>query len=118
MFDFEDYEDLKDYVFTYPAFEVLQHTYHKGLKTKNKTLPTCCFQDFIIRHTKHRIRHGYVKFREFEPEWECLYMYIVEIQKNYTGKKDTENIEKATILFDQALILYHEGNPLPPYLLP
>lgn len=118
MFDFDDYEDLKDYVFTYPALEVLQHEYKVGLKRKDKNLPTCSFQDFIIKHTNHRIRHGYSKFREFEPEWEKLYMYIVDIKEKYGGKTDTESLEKAVILYDQTLILFHEGNPLPPYLLP
>ncbi len=117
MFDFEGYENLSDYVFTYPAFEVLQHTYNVALKRKEVSLPACSFQDFIIRHTKFRIKHGYRKYREFEPEWVNLYDYIVEIEKEYSGKSDTTNLEKATILFDQALILFHEGNPLPPYLL-
>ena len=116
MFSFEDYENLDDYVFIYPALEVLQHTYHKGLKLKDKSLPACCFRDFIIRHTKFRIQHGYRKYREVEPEWESLYMLISEIKKNYKGKSDTVSLEKAVILFDQALLLYHEGHPLPPYL--
>ena len=118
MFDFEDYENLSDYVCTYPAFEVLQHTYNIALKRKEVDLPACTFQDWIIRHTKFRIKHGYRKYREFEPEWVVLYNYIVEIKENYKGKTDTENLEKAVILFDQALLLFHEGNPLPPYLLP
>ena len=116
MFSFEDYENLGDYEFTYPALEVLQHAYHKGLKWKDKSLPTCTFQEFIIRHTKHRISHGYRRYRELEPEWEGLYVLISDIEKNYTGKTDTDALEKAAILFDQALLLYHEGNPLPPYL--
>ena len=49
-------------------------------------------------------------------EWECLYVLISDIEKNYTGKTDTDALEKAVILFDQALLLYHEGNPLPPHL--
>lgn len=117
MFSFDDYEKLDDYTFTYPALEVLQHTYHKGLKQKDKSLPTCCFQDFIIKHTKFRIQHGYRKYREVEPEWETLYVLISEIKKDYKGKSDTVSLEKAVILFDQALLLYHEGNHLPPYLL-
>ncbi|MBO4941196.1 MAG: hypothetical protein J6D15_03240 [Clostridia bacterium] len=117
MFDFDEYENLDDYTFTYPTLEVLQHTYHKGLKQKDKSLPTCCFQDFIIRHTKFRIQHGYRRYREFEPEWETLYMLISEIKKDYKGKSDTVSLEKAVILFDQALLLFHEGNPLPSYLI-
>ena len=35
MFDFDEYENLDDYTFTYPVLEVLQHTYHKGLKQKD-----------------------------------------------------------------------------------
>jgi len=45
-----------------------------------------------------------------------LYVLISDIEKNYTGKTDTNALEKAVILFDQALLLYHEGNPLPPHL--
>ena len=112
MFSFDDYEKLDDYTFTYPALEVLQHTYHK-----DKSLPTCCFQDFIIKHTKFRIQHGYRKYREVEPEWETLYVLISEIKKDYKGKSDTVSLEKAVILFDQALLLFHEGNPLPSYLI-
>lgn len=117
MFSFDNCEKMYDYEFTYPAFEVLQHTYHKGLKLKDKSLPACCFQDFIIRHTKFRIQHGYRRYREFEPEWEGLYMLISDISKEYKGKSDTDVLEKAVILFDQCLLLYHEGHPLPPYLL-
>ena len=117
MFDFEDYENLGDYTFTYPALEVLQHTYHKELKWKDKSLPTCCFQDFIIKRTKFRIQHGYRRYRELEPEWESLYMLMSDIAKDYKGKSDTVSLEKAVILFDQALLIYHEGNPLPPYLI-
>ena len=117
MFSFEDYENLGDYEFTYPALEVLQHAYHNGLKWKDKSLPTCTFQEFIIRHTKHRISHGYRRYRELEPEWECLYVLISDIEKDYTENFDTDALEKSVILFDQALLLYHEGHPLPPYLL-
>ena len=117
MFSFDDYEKLDDYKFTYPVLEVLQHAYHTALKRKEQSLSACSFQDFIIRHTKHRISHGYRQYREIEPEWEGLYMLISEIKKGYKGKSDTISLEKAVILFDQALLLYHEGNPLPPYLL-
>ena len=54
----------------------------------------------------------------YNKDIDILYDYIMEIKENYTGKADTENLEKAVILFDQALLLFHEGNPLPPYLLP
>ena len=83
MFDFDEYENLDDYTFTYPALEVLQHTYHKGLKQKDKYLPTCRFQDFIIKHTKFRIQHGYRHYREFEPEWETLSRTITKFTLNY-----------------------------------
>ena len=117
MFSFDDYENLDEYKFTYPAFEVLQHAYHTALKRKEQSLSACSFQDFIIRHTKHRILHGYRRYRELEPEWECLYVLISDIEKDYTEKFDTDALEKSVILFDQALLLYHEGHPLPPYLL-
>lgn len=117
MFSFDDYEKLDDYKFTYPALEVLQHAYSVALKRKEVNLPACSFQDFIIRHTKFRIQHGYRRYRELEPEWECLYELISDIEKDYTEKTDTDALEKAIILFDQALLIYHEGHPLPPYLL-
>ena len=116
MFSFDDYENLDEYKFTYPAFEVLQHAYHTALKRKEQSSSACSFQDFIIQHTKHRISHGYRRYRELEPEWECLYMLILDIEKEYKEKFDTDALDKAVILFDQALLLYHEGHPLPPYL--
>ena len=117
MFSFEDYEKLDEYDFAYPAFEVLQHAYHTALKRKEQSLSACSFQDFIILHTKHRISHGYRRYRELEPEWETLFMLISDIANKYKGKTDTDALEKAVMLFDQCLLLFHEGNPLPSHLI-
>ena len=117
MFDFDDYKELSDYKFTYPAFEVLQYSYHTALKRKDASLPACDFQDFIIKHTKFRIKHGYRRYREVEPEWETLFMLISDIANKYKGKTDTDALEKAVMLFDQCLLLFHEGNPLPSHLI-
>ena len=85
MFEFEDYENLSDYVFTYPAFEVLQHTYSVALKRKEVSLPACSFQDYIIKHTKFRIKHGYRKYREFEPEYRAFgYVDNRRIRNDYS----------------------------------
>lgn len=52
MFSFDDYENLDDYEFVYPALDVLQHTYHKGLNLKDKSLPN---KDF------YRIKNAVLK---------------------------------------------------------
>ena len=54
--------------------------------------------------------YGYSRYRELEPEWEKLKYYIDEVEKE-------NSIEKAHILYDQALLLFYEGFPLSPNLI-
>lgn len=106
MFDFEDYEEVSDYVFTYPVEQVLESQYKMWLR-KHKEKKT--FEEFVIPFVKERIMYGYNRFRELEPDWEKLKYCIEEVEKE-------NSIEKANILYDQALQLFYEGFPLPPNL--
>lgn len=115
-FNFDDYENLEDYVFTYPALEVLRSEYQKWLIKQKKRVPPWEFRDFIIRFVKERIIFGCRKYGEFEPEWEILLYYVEEIKKEFNSGNDTA-LEKAVILYDQALLLLYEGHPLPPNIL-
>lgn len=107
MFDFDDYEALSDYVFTYPVEQVLDSQYKMCLR-KHKEKRT--FEEFVIPFVKERIMYGYSRSRELEPEWEKLKYYIDEVEKE-------NSIEKAHILYDQALLLFYEGFPLSPNLI-
>ena len=107
MFDFDDYEVLSDYVFTYPVEQVLDSQYKMCLR-KHKEKST--FEEFVIPFVKERIMYGYSRYRELEPEWEKLKYYIDEVEKE-------NSIEKAHILYDQALLLFYEGFPLSPNLI-
>ena len=104
MFDFEDYEDLSDYVFTYPVEQVLDSQYKLWVR---KTKSTKSYDEFVIPFVKERITFGYNRCRELEPEWEKLKYYIDEVEKE-------QSKEKAIILYDQVLQLFYEGFPLPP----
>ena len=115
-FDFDDYENLEDYTFTYPALEVLKSEYQKWLIKQKKRVPPWEYRDFIIKFVKERISFGCRKFGEVEPEWETLLYYIEEVEKGFNAGDDTA-LEKAIILYDQALLLFCEGHPLPPNLL-
>ena len=107
MFDFDDYEDLGDYCFEYPVEQVLESQYKLWVrKTKRKVV----YEDFVIPFVKERIMYGYSRYRELEPEWEKLKYYIDEVEKE-------NSIEKAHILYDQALLLFYEGFPLSPNLI-
>ena len=107
MFDFEDYEDLSDYVFTYPVEQVLDSQYKLWVR---KTKSTKSYKEFVIPFVKERITFGYNRCRELEPEWEKLKYYIEEVEKEQSKEKDI-------ILYDQVLQLFYEGFPLPPNLI-
>lgn len=115
-FDFDDYKNLEDYTFTYPAREVLESEYQKCLRNQKKRVPPWEYRDFIIRFVKERIIFGCRKYGEFEPEWETLNYYIGEVEKEFNTDSCTA-LKKAVILYDQVLLLFCEGHPLPPNLL-
>ncbi len=112
-FDFDDYENLEDYVFTYPAKEVIDSEYQKWLKKQKKRVPPWEYREFVIRFVKDRITFVHRKFGEVEPEWETLLYYIKEVETKFDADKSTA-LEKAVILYDQVLLLFCEGHPLPP----
>ena len=116
MFDFDDYENLDDYTFTYPALEVLKSEYQKWLRKQTKRVPTWEYRAFIIRFVKDRIVFGCRKYAEVEPEWETLLYYIKEVEEEFKSGGAIA-LEKAVILYDQALQLFCEGHPLPPNFL-
>ena len=116
MFDFDDYERLEDYVFTYPAKEVIDIEYQKWLRKQKKRVPPWEYREFVIGFVKERITFGCRRFAEVEPQWETLLYYIKEVEKEFNTDKITA-LEKAVILYDQALLLFCEGNPLPPNLI-
>ena len=115
-FNFDDYENSKDYTFTYPALELLNSEYQKWLRKWKKKVPTLEHREFIIRFVKDRITFGCRKYGEFEPEWETLLYYIEECEKEFNSGDGTA-LERAVILYDQALLLLCEGLPLPPNIL-
>lgn len=115
-FDFDDYENLEDYAFTYPALEVLKSEYQKWLIKQKKRVPPWEYREFIIKFVKERISFGCRKYGAVEPEWETLLYYVEEVEKEFKAGDGTV-LEKAVILYDQALLLFCEGHPLPPNLL-
>ena len=117
MFDFDDCEDLGDYVFTYTAKEVLDREYQKWLKKQKQRVSPWKYREFIISFVKERIDFGYNRFRELEPEWEQLKYHIENVEKDYANGDTVKALEKAIILYDQVLQLFCEGFPLPPNLL-
>lgn len=115
-FSFNDYEDISEYIFTYPALEVLKSEYQKWLRKQKKRVPPWEYREFIVMFVKDRISFGCRKYGEFEPEWETLLYYIKDVEKEFKAG-DAVALEKAVILYDQALLLFCEGHPLPPNLL-
>ena len=76
-----------------------------------------CKSDFItVDNGFTRINVKLVAKEVTEYNGSGITLNETDIEKNYTGKTDTDALEKSVILFDQALLLYHEGHPLPPYL--
>ena len=116
MFDFDDYEDTKDYCFKYPAKEVIDSEYQKWLRKQKTRVPPLEYREYVIRFVKDRITFGHRKFGDVEPEWEILLYYIKEVETELDADKNTA-LEKAVILYDQALLLFCEGHPLPPNLI-
>ena len=112
-FDFDDYEDLEDYTFAYPALEVLKSEYQKRLRKQKKRVPPWEYREFVIEFVKERITFGCRRFAEVEPQWETLLYYIKEVETEFDTDESTA-LEKAVILYDQALLLFCEGHPLPP----
>ena len=113
MFDFDDYEDLSDYVFTYPSKDIIDSEYQRWLKKQKKRVAPWKYREFIVEFVKERITFGYRKYGEVEPEWETLLHYIKEVESEFnTG--NTVVLEKAIILYDQTLLLLLDAHPLPP----
>lgn len=49
MFDFEDYERLEDYVFTYPAKEVIDSEYQRWIRKQKKRVAPWRYREFIVQ---------------------------------------------------------------------
>ena len=116
MFDFNDYENLDDYSFTYPALELLRAKYVKWLKKHPPYVEPWEYRNKLLEYTKAEIIVGCRKYGEVEPECEQLLYYITEIETNFKND-DVDALYKIIILYDQVLLLLYEGNPLPYSLL-
>ena len=116
MFTFDDYVDINDYAFTYPAKEVIDSEYQKWLRKHKKRVAPWEYRGFLISYVKDRISFGCRKYSELEPEWEPLLSYINEVESEFKAGNAIA-LEKAVVLYDQALLLFCEGHPLPPNLL-
>lgn len=117
MFDFDDYENLDDYTFTYPALELLRARYVKWLKMHPPYVVPWEYRRILVEYVKEDIVVGHRKYGEFEPEWETLLFYIKEVEKDFECA-DIDALYKTLILYDQALLLLYEGHPLPPNIQP
>jgi len=115
-FSFDDYENMADYTFAYPTSKVLGIEYQKWLKKPKNRISSHEYKEFIIKFVKERIILGYNRYREYESEWEVLLYYIEEIEKEFNAGTAIAT-EKTIILYDQALLLFYEGFPLPPNIL-
>lgn len=115
MFNFDDYENLDDYTFTYPTVEILRGKYVKWLKKHPPYVAPWEYRCKLVEYINEEIVVGHRKYGEFEPEWETLLFYIKEIKKDFKCA-DIDALYKALILYDQALLLLYEGHPLPPNL--
>lgn len=112
MFDFDDYENLDDYTFTYPVLKILRRKYVKWLKKHPPHISPWEYRHKLIEYVKEDIVVGHRKYGEFEPEWEALLFYIKEVEKDFECA-DIDALYKALILYDQVLLLLYEGHPLP-----
>ena len=116
MFDFDDYENLNEYIFTYPAFELLKNRCVGWLKKHKLRVTPWEYRNKIIEYVKEEIQIGYRKYGEVEPEWENLKYHIKEVENDFNNGNSLA-LDKAVILYDQVLLLLYEGNPLPPNLI-
>ena len=115
MFDFDDYENLENYTFTYPVLELLKARYVKWLKTHSPRVAPWEYRQKLVEYVKEEIVIGHRKYGEFEPAWETLLFYIKEVESAFECA-DIDAVYKALILYDQVLMLLYEGHPLPPNL--
>ena len=110
MFDFDDYEDLSDYAYTYPVKDILQQAYTK------KNSPTWEYRDFIVRYVEAEVLAGQRQFHEDEQAWQRLQFYMNQVSEDffnpYSTAKPAEEEEKVYILYDQTLLLLYDGNPI------
>lgn len=110
MFDFDDYEDLNKYVYTYPVKDILQQAFAK------KNSPTWKYQEFIVRYVEAEVLAGQRKFHEDEQAWQRLQFYMKQVSEDffnpYSTAKPAEVEEKVYILYDQTLLLLYDGNPI------
>ena len=117
MFDFDDYEKLDDYSFTYPTLELLRAKYVKWLKAHPPQVAPWEYRRKLVEYVKEDIIAGHRKYGEVEPEWETLLFYIKEAEKDFEDA-DIDTLYKVIILYDQTLLLLYEGHPLPPNIQP
>ena len=108
MFDFDDYEDLANYEFYYPINEILEKNYHLYKRKKGKDfLP---YEEWVYKTFYDTIIRGLNRYGEVEHEWHSLKYYMVDLEAS-------KLLQKAYIIYDQALLLLFETHPLPPNII-
>mgnify|MGYP003289946425 CR=1 FL=1 len=102
----ENFEDILCYNYHYPVEEYSMVQFRKR---KNKKLT---YFEVLQELTTTHILVGIRKYGEFEVEWYTLKRLLQEQIENYNHTQyfPTANFH---ILLDQALLLEHEGNPIP-----
>ncbi len=101
----ENFEDILSYDYVYPVEEWVMAQFRKRVK-KNQS-----FLEFLEEFALMHITHGAKQHREDE-DWQRLRLLLVGRLYDYkqTGDFPTYAL---FILLDQALILEHDGHPIP-----
>ena len=101
-----DFEDILSYECHYPIDEWVMVQFRKRINRKHT------YFEFLQEFTTNQILSGVRKYGEFEEEWYNLKRLLEEQIEQYhqTDYFPTYNFH---ILLDQALLLEHEGNPIP-----
>ncbi|GEM_PF-6202228 len=115
MFDFDEI-DLNDYFFTYHTESHINSAYRQYLEETEQVYDSVKKTKFIFEYVKSEILQGYRKYAEHEQEWGRLKWYAEELEKQYNKNAEIPIetlIQKAYILYDQALLLEKQGFPIP-----
>lgn len=115
MFDFDEI-DLNGYLFTYFTESHIEDAYNRYLQETEQTHTQEKRNSFIFEYVKNEVLAGYRRYSEHEQQWVRLKWYAEDIlkQSNETIEEHKEDlIKKAYILYDQCIVLAHEGFEIP-----
>ena len=109
---FENFEDIMSYEYVYPVDVWLVREFKKAKHYEPGELINDEFKEFILTFTEGVIKRGRRKYGETEDEWRLLWFHFISQRNLY---RDTHTFEYShfLIILDQALILEHEGQPIP-----